>query len=55
MKKRDNNTLVAFRWKKESLAHLKMVTHQESIKRKQDLTYSDLIREALEKTYLLHK
>ena len=55
MKKSENNTLVAFRWKKESLKHLKTLTRQESVRRDRDLTYSDLIREALEKTYPLPK
>ena len=56
MKKGLNDTLVAFRWNKLFLDTLKMITHQESVKRKQDLSYSDLIRESLEKTYQLkHK
>ena len=45
------DTLVAFRWNKKYLHHIRMLAHSISTQRGKSTTYSDLIREALDKTY----
>ena len=44
-------TNVCIRWSASYLAYLKTLAHSLSLKRGEELTYLDLIREALEKQY----
>ena len=46
-----NDKLVAFRINKDFHSHIVMESHRISIERNENLTVSDLIREAIEEKY----
>jgi len=46
---------VSFRCEPDLIKHIKRMTHYLSIERDEDLSYSDLIREALKRTYPMPK
>ena len=48
-------TTVAFKWSKKHWDYLRLLTHKASVEKGKNLTASDLIRSALEKSYPLPK
>lgn len=44
---------IAIRFNPAVIEHLKKIARQESARRDEDVTYSDLIREAVSRTYLI--
>jgi len=48
-------TTVSLKMPEEQIKHIKRMSHHLSIERDQDLTFSDLVREALNKAFPIPK
>ena len=55
VKAAESTTTISIRIEKDYLAYLKKLSHTLSLERDEDLNYSDLIREALEKNFPFSK
>jgi hypothetical protein len=46
---------VSLKLEDKQVDYLKKLSHQLSLERNEDLSFSDLVREALDKTFPMHK